>query len=100
VKIATYNVEWFSNLFNNTGDLIDDDSWSGRWNVTRAQQTAALGAVFRAMDCDGIMVIEGPDAHAKRDGAGALEGFAARFGLRARKAVIGYANEFGCGCPA
>ena len=93
MKIATYNVEWFSNLFNNDGDLIDDDSWSGRWNVTRAQQTAALGVVFQAMDADGVMIIEGPDSHAKRDGVGALEVFAARFGLRARKAVIGYVNE-------
>lgn len=72
MKIATYNVEWFSNLFNNDGDLIDDDSWSGRWNVTRAQQTAALGVVFQAMDADGVMIIEGPDSHAKRDGVGAL----------------------------
>lgn len=39
------------------------------------------------------MIIEGPDSHAKRDGVGALEVFAARFGLRARKAVIGYVNE-------
>ncbi|MCF2871947.1 endonuclease [Octadecabacter sp. G9-8] len=93
MKIATYNVEWFSNLFNNDGDLIDDDSWSGRWNVTRAQQTAALGAVFQAMDADGIMVVEGPDSHAKRDGTSALEVFAARFGLRAREAIIGYVNE-------
>jgi hypothetical protein len=93
VKIATYNVEWFSNLFDNAGNLYDDDRWSGRWDVTRAQQTAALGAVFAALDADGIMVIEGPDSHAKRDGAAALEGFAARFGLRARKAIIGYVND-------
>ncbi|MGJ8610446.1 MAG: endonuclease/exonuclease/phosphatase family protein [Octadecabacter sp.] len=93
MKIATYNVEWFSNLFDTSGRLYDDDRWSGRWDVTRAQQTAALGAVFQAMDADGIMVIEAPDSHAKRDGAAALEGFAARFGIRARKAIIGYVNE-------
>lgn len=93
MKIATYNVEWFSNLFNDDGDLIDDDGWSGRWDVTRAQQTAALGAVFQALDADGIMVIEGPDSHARRDGMAALETFAARFGLRARTAIIGYVNE-------
>ena len=93
MKLATYNVEWFSNLFDDDGRLYDDDRWSGRRDVTRAQQTAALGHVFRAMDADGIMVIEGPDAHARRDGAAALEGFAARFGLRARKAVIGFVNQ-------
>jgi hypothetical protein len=93
VKIATYNVEWFSSLFDNDGTLLNDDGWSGRWNVTRAQQTAALVAVFQALNADGIMVIVGPDSHAKRDGAGALEGFAKHFGLRARTAVIGYVNE-------
>lgn len=93
MKIATYNVEWFSNLFDDDGALHDDDGWSGRWDVTRKQQTAAVGAVFQAMDADGVMVIEGPDAHANRDGVAALEGFAARFDLRARKAVIGYVNE-------
>lgn len=93
MKIATYNVEWFSNLFDQDGNLFDDDRWSGRRDVTRAEQTAALGTVFQGMDADGIMVIEGPDSHARRDGVAALEGFAARFKLRARKAVIGYINE-------
>lgn len=93
MKIATYNVEWFSNLFDDDGHLLDDDGWSGRWDVTRAQQTAALGAVFQAMNVDGVMVIEAPDSHARRDGAAALEGFAARFGLRTRKAIIGYVND-------
>lgn len=73
--------------------MYDDGGWSGRRDVTRAQQTVALGVVFQAMDADGIMVIEGPDSHARRDGVAALEGFAARFGLRARTAVIGYINE-------
>lgn len=93
MKIATYNVEWFSNLFDDDDQLREDDGWSGRWDVTRAQQIAALGRVFQALDADGIMVIEGPDSHAKRNGAVALERFAERFDLRARAAVIGYANE-------
>lgn len=93
MKIATYNVEWFSNLFDDAGRMYDDDRWSGRWDVTRAQQTAALGAVFQVLDADGIMVIEGPDCHAKRDGVAALEGFAARFGIRARNAIVGYIND-------
>ncbi len=93
MKLVSYNVEWFSNLFDNAGLLYDDDRWSGRRDVTRAQQTAALGLVFQNLDADGIMVVEGPDSHAKRDGVAALEGFAKRFGLRARKAVIGYVNE-------
>ncbi|MEL6957595.1 MAG: endonuclease/exonuclease/phosphatase family protein [Pseudomonadota bacterium] len=93
MRLATYNVEWFSNLFDDDGTLFDDGGWSGRRDVTRAEQTAALGAVFQHMDADGVMVIEAPDSHARRDGAAALEGFADRFDLRARKATIGYVNE-------
>lgn len=93
MKIGTYNVEWFDRLFDNAGALIDDKSWSARWNVTKADQTAALGHVFKAMDLDVIMVIEAPDSSRKRDGALALENFAAKFGLRARKAVVGFENN-------
>ncbi|MFT6118351.1 MAG: putative extracellular nuclease [Yoonia sp.] len=93
MRIGTYNVEWFDRLFDNEGNLIDDDGWSSRWGVTRAQQTAALGHVFSAMDLDVVMVIEAPDSSRKRDGALALENFAARFNLRTRKAVVGFKND-------
>lgn len=93
MRLATYNVEWFTRLFDDAGNMLDDDGWSARHNVTRAQQLHALAHVFRAMDADAVMVIEAPDAHAKRDGAAALENFAHRFGLRARKAVLGFVNQ-------
>ena len=61
--------------------------------MTRKEQTDALGVVFKAMDADAIMIIEAPDQGKRRDAALALETFAARFGLRARKAAIGFAND-------
>lgn len=93
MRIATYNVEWFSNLFARDGALLEDDHPSGRQDVTRAAQAAALGQVFRTIDADAVMIIEAPDAHATRDGEAALEGFATRFGLRARRALLGFVNE-------
>ena len=93
MKIATYNVEWFNSLFNDAGHLINDDTWSSRWGITKEQQTAALGAVFQAMDLDGAMIIEAPDSSKHRNATAALETFAARFKLRARKAIIGFAND-------
>ena len=93
LRIATYNVEWFNTLFDDAGQLHNTDDWSGRWNVTRAQQTAALGLVFQAMDADGIMIIEAPDTSRFRDGVAALETFAAHFGLRARSVVMGFRND-------
>lgn len=93
MRLATYNVEWFNALFADDGTLFDDDAWSARWNVTRASQTAALGQVFRALDADAVMVIEAPDSSNRRDGTRALETFARRFDLRARRAVIGFSND-------
>ncbi|MEL6644055.1 MAG: endonuclease/exonuclease/phosphatase family protein [Pseudomonadota bacterium] len=93
MRIATYNVEWFSNLFDDEGNLLADDGWSGRHDVRRADQAAALGIVFTAMDADAVMVIEAPDSHRKRDGVAALEAFAAAFGLRTRKALMGFVND-------
>ena len=93
MRIATYNVEWFNNLFDNEGILLDDDGWSGRWDVTRAQQTEALGGVFTAMDADAIMIIEAPDTSRKRNGDEALDYFAAYCGLRTRKALTGFPNH-------
>lgn len=93
MRIATYNVEWFNNLFNNQGHLINDDAWSGRWDVTRAQQTQALGEVFDKMDADAVMIIEAPDTSRKRESVKALEAFAATFGLRTSKALTGFTND-------
>ncbi|MEM7719330.1 MAG: endonuclease/exonuclease/phosphatase family protein [Pseudomonadota bacterium] len=93
MRIATYNVEWFSNLFDDEGTLQYDDAWSARYNVTRQAQLDALGIVFTALDADGVMIIEAPDSHRRRDGTRALEAFADWAGLRLRKAVMGFVNE-------
>ncbi len=93
MRLATYNVEWFNRLFSDAGELIDDDTWSGRWDITKAQQTAAVGAVFKAMNADAIMIIEAPDHSPHRESKTALETFAERFDLRANKALIGFANH-------
>jgi hypothetical protein len=93
MRIATYNVEWMNSLFDDAGGLFDDEGWSGRYNVTRAAQTAALGTVFRALDADAVLIVEAPDNSRSRKTVDALEGFAAAAGLRARKAVMGFGND-------
>lgn len=93
MRIATYNVEWFDALFDDTGRLVSDGSWSARHDVTKAMQTDALGIVFTALDADVVMVIEAPDTSRNRDTVRALESFAAAFGLRTRRAVMGFAND-------
>ncbi len=93
LRLATYNVEWFNSLFDDAGRLLNDSAWSARYDVTRAAQSAALGAIFTALNADAVMIIEAPDTNRHRSTMAALETFAAAFGLRARKAVIGFPSE-------
>jgi hypothetical protein len=93
MRIATYNVEWFANLFDENSKLVADDAWSGRRDVIRAQQAESLGIVFTALDADAIMIIEAPDQSPSQSTVAALEDFAAAFDLRTNRAVMGFANE-------
>lgn len=93
MRLATYNVEWFANLFDEHDHLIVDDGWSGRRDVTRAQQAEALGVVFSALDADAVLVVEAPNTGRSQSTVRALEHFAAAFELRARRAVMGFAND-------
>ena len=93
LRLATYNVEWFNALFDDRGRLLEDREYSARYKITRADQLTALGMVFTALDADGVMIIEAPDTNGRRSTVTALERFAAKYELRARKAMIGYASE-------
>jgi hypothetical protein len=93
MRIATYNIAWFDTLFDNGGRLLADGEWSGLRDVTRADQLAALGQVFRRLDADAIMVIEAPDTNRRRSTVRALSHFADHFGLRARAVLTGFLNE-------
>jgi endonuclease/exonuclease/phosphatase family metal-dependent hydrolase len=93
MRLATYNVEWFTALFDGDGGLLADNTWSSRFNVTRLQQLEALAKVFTALDADGILIVEAPDKNRKRSTVAALENFAQWAGLRARSAVIGFSSD-------
>lgn len=93
MRIATYNVEWFTNLFDDHDALLLDDGWSGRHDVTRRQQLESLAIVFTALDADAVMVIEAPDSNSHRSTVRALERFASLFELRARRALLGFENQ-------
>lgn len=93
MRIATYNVEWFAHLFDDTGRLAADAVPSARHGVTRADQIAALGTVFRALDADGVLVVEAPETNARRQTVPQMQAFASHFGLRARRAVTGFVSQ-------
>jgi hypothetical protein len=100
LRLATYNVEWFNTLFDDRGRMQADAQPSARYKTTRAEQLGALGVVFTALDADAVMIIEAPDTNGHRSTVRALESFARQFGLRARKAIIGFPSdteqEIGC----
>lgn len=93
LRFASYNTEWFNALFDDKDRMLADLEPSARFKVSRAEQLGALGIVFTALDADGVMIIEAPDTNSRRSTVTALENFARHFGLRARKAIIGYASE-------
>ena len=93
MRLASYNVEWFNALFDDSDGLVADDGPSGRHGVTRAEQLLGLGIVFTALDADTVMIIEAPDQGDGRSTVAALENFAAHFELRARRALIGFPSE-------
>lgn len=93
LRLATYNVEWFNQLFDDDGHLMADLKPSARYKISRAEQLTALGIVFTAMDADGVMIIEAPDTGSRRKTTTALENFARYFGLRARRALHGFTSE-------
>ncbi|MBA3908916.1 MAG: endonuclease [Rhodobacter sp.] len=93
MRLATYNVEWFNNLFDDLGRMRADDKPSARYKITRGEQLGALGIVFTALNADAVMIIEAPDTNGRRSTVTALERFARHFGLRTSKALIGYASD-------
>jgi len=92
LRLATWNVEWFSHLFARDDRLLPDDRPSGREGITRGDQAAAIGIVLTALDADAVMVIEAPDTNHRRSTVRALESFAAWSGLRTTRTLMGFAN--------
>lgn len=93
MRIATYNVEWFANLFDENNALLADDKWSSRYQVTRIQQIEAIAKVLIAINPDALMVIEAPNTGHRQSSTAALENFTRTFDLRINTALTGFASE-------
>ncbi len=93
MRLATYNIEWFANLFDQNDNLIVDDTWSGRRDVTKAQQVEAIAKVLTAIDADAVLIVEAPNTGKRQNTVRALQTFAEAFDLRISDAVMGFAND-------
>jgi len=93
IRIATYNVEWFTNLFGRNDVLMADDNWSSRYKVKRRDQLQAIADVIKAVNADAIMIIEAPDTGGDRNSVRALQNFAESYGLRQSHALSGFESH-------
>lgn len=93
LRLACYNIAWFSGLFDQQNRLVDDLEWSAMRNITRRRQAVAIAEVLRRVDADCFAIIEAPNSGRRQSCVAELEGFAEHFGLRQRAALIGFANE-------
>lgn len=93
MRIATWNIEWFTALFGDDNHPIEDDTPSARYKVTKREQLVGIGIVLAAMDADAVLIVEAPDENRRSSTVAALEGFADLCGLRTRRAVIGFASD-------
>jgi endonuclease/exonuclease/phosphatase family metal-dependent hydrolase len=92
VRIATWNVEWFTNLFDGSDHVLADPQRSGRQGVSRREQADAVANVLRKLDADLVLIVEAPDTGRKRSTVRALENFARWADLRTSRAAMGFAN--------
>lgn len=61
--------------------------------VTRARQAEAILHVLRSIDADAFLIVEAPNTGKKQDTVRALEGFAAKPGLRQRSVLTGFESD-------
>ena len=93
MRLATYNVEWFSALFESGDKLALTDDWSARRDVTKKQQLDAIAEVFRLIDADCVLVVEAPDTTTKVTTEGSLLAFSDHYGLRLDTVLTGFRND-------
>lgn len=93
MRLATWNIEWFTGLFGPDGQPLEDDAPSGRYGVSRREQLLGIGVMLAALDADAVFIVEAPDDNRKLSTVDQLEGFAERCGLRTRRAVMGFRSD-------
>ncbi|MDF9303176.1 endonuclease [Tritonibacter mobilis] len=93
MRLSTYNIEWFEALFDAQDQLQLDSAPSARHEISRGAQAEAIADVLRAIDADGIVIIEAPNSGKHQSTERALVRFAEWAGLRTRDVVMGFAND-------
>ena len=95
LKVATYNVEHFANLFDDNDNPDPDPSEEIRFRTTKEEQLQGVAKALRTVDPDLISIIEGPQTNVAgtKQTTWALKNFASQFGLRQTEAIIGFPSQ-------
>ncbi len=93
MRIATYNVEWFTALFDKNNQLLHDTNKSARYKISRAEQADSLAHVIREINADVLLIVEAPNTEHKQSSILALQNFATHYNLRQSGAVTGFESH-------
>ena len=92
MRIATYNIEWFEDLFDKDNNLLLNKDWSRRYDVKRVDQATAIAHVMQRVDADIMLIVEAPNTGRTQNTIKALENFAKHFDLRQKAVEMGFTN--------
>jgi len=93
MRIATYNVAWFADLFDRHDMPMLDEKWSGRRDIRRDQQIEAIAKVLVAIKADAVLIVEAPNTGKRQSSTKALENFARIFDLPTKRALGGFPSQ-------
>ncbi|MBU1344704.1 MAG: hypothetical protein KKE44_18520 [Proteobacteria bacterium] len=86
MKLCSYNIEWFDDLFDSDNSLKTDPASKDRFN--------AIGTILQEISADIVCIIEAPNhmVNGQKKTIACLENFANEQGLSTTKALIGFAS--------
>lgn len=93
IRIATWNIAWFAELFDRHDKLLRDREWSRLYNIRREDQADAIAHVLAAVDADIFIIVEAPNTGRTQSTTRALTRFAEYYQLRQTHALIGFEND-------
>ena len=93
-RICTYNIKWFTRLFDEQNDLLLTNDDSDMYKVDKQTQLESIAKVMQEVDADVYCIQESPNtSQGGRDTIVALQNFATHFGLRTSEALTGFLSK-------
>ncbi len=93
-RVSTYNIKWFTNLFDDQNQLLLTTDDSDMYQVDKKTQLESIAKVLQSLDADIYCILESPNtSQGGRNTIQALENFAQHFNLRTSQAIVGFLSD-------